>query len=100
MGLSIEEKNFKIDFQDGNCGGHLVFPIRMILAISDLQVSTMTLTKSVGLSVQEMKQKIDFQDGSHLGFPIGTILAIFDPSNTPMLPYKFWVNWSLVQEMK
>ena len=22
--------------------------------------------------------KIDFQDGGHLGFPIGTILAIFD----------------------
>ena len=36
---------------------------------------------SIGLSVQEKKQKIDFQDGchgSHLGFPIGTILAIFD----------------------
>ena len=34
-----------------------------------------------GLSVQEKKRKIDFQDGchgGHLGFPIGTILAIFD----------------------
>ena len=30
------------------------------------------------LSVQEKKQKIDFQDGGHLGFLIGTILAIFD----------------------
>ena len=28
-------------------------------------------------SVQEKKQKIDFEDGC-LGFPIGTILAIFD----------------------
>ena len=31
--------------------------------------------------VQEKKGKIDFPDGghgSHLGFPIGTILAIFD----------------------
>ena len=44
MGLSIQEK-FKIDFQDGNCGGHLVFPIGTILAIFDLQVTSMTLTK-------------------------------------------------------
>ena len=50
-----------------------------------------------GLSVQEKKQKIDFQDGrhgDHLGFPIGTILAIFDLRVTPMLPNKFGVNWS------
>ena len=46
-----------------------------------------------------MKQKIDFQDGhhgSHLGFPIGTILAIFDLQVTPMLPSKFGVNWPFV----
>ena len=29
----------------------------------------------------------------HLGFPIGTILAIFDLQVTPMLPTKFRVNW-------
>ena len=43
---------------------------------------------SIGLSVQETKGKIEFQDGclgSHLGFPIGTILAIFDL----ILPTKF-----------
>ena len=37
--------------------------------------------ESNGLSVQEKKRKTDFQDscqGSHLGFLIGTILAIFD----------------------
>ena len=48
------------------------------------------------LSVQEKKQKIDFQDGchsGHLGFPIGTILAIFDLQVTQMLPSKFGVNW-------
>ena len=28
-----------------------------------------------------------------LGFPIGTILAIFDLQVTPMLPSKFGVNW-------
>ena len=51
--------------------------------------------ESIGLSVQKMR-KIDFQDGGHgghLGFPIGTILAIFDLQVTLMLPSKFGVNW-------
>ena len=46
----------------------------------------------------EEKQKIDFQDGchgDHLGFPIGTILAIFDLQVSPMLPTMFGVNWLL-----
>ena len=55
---------------------------------------------AIGLSVQEKKRKIDFQDGGHLGFPIGTILAIFDLQDTPMLPSKFGVNWPSVQEKK
>ena len=39
-------------------------------------------------------KKIDFQDAcSHLGFPIKTILAIFDVQVTPLLPAKFRVNW-------
>ena len=50
--------------------------------------------ESIGL-FQEKKQKIDFQDGSHLGFQIGTILAIFDLQVTPMLPTMFGVNWLL-----
>ena len=52
--------------------------------------------ESAGLSVQEKKRKIDFQDGGnggHLGFSIGTILAIFDLKITLMLPTKFRVNW-------
>ena len=32
----------------------------------------------ISLSVQERRPKIDFQDGGHPGFPIRTILAIFD----------------------
>ena len=44
--------------------------------------------ESTGLSVQKKKGKIDFQDGGHLGFPIGTILAIFYLQVTPMLPAK------------
>ena len=40
--------------------------------------------------------KLDFQDGchgGHLGFQIGTILAIFDLQVTQMLLSKFGVNW-------
>ena len=46
------------------------------------------------LLVQEKKRKI-FQHGchgSHLGYPIGRILAIFDLQVTPMSPTKFGVN--------
>ena len=54
--------------------------------------------ESIGLSVQEKKRKIDFQDGGHgghLGFPIGTILAIFDLQVTLMFPIKYRVNWPM-----
>ena len=43
-GLSVQEKNRKIDFQDGCHGGHLGFLIGMILAIFDLQVTLMLPT--------------------------------------------------------
>ena len=45
MGLSIQEKKFKTDFQDGNCGGHCVFQLERFLAIFDLQVTSMIPTK-------------------------------------------------------
>ena len=32
-------------------------------------------------------------NGGHLGFPIGTFLAIFYLHVTPMLPIKFRVSW-------
>ena len=81
IGLSVQE-NFKIDFQDGNHGGHLGFPIGMILAIFDLPVTSILPTKFQvsWLLVQEKMSKIDFWDGSHgshLAFPIGMILDIF-----------------------
>ena len=137
IGFWVQEKKRKIDFQDGHHGGHLVFPIGMILAIFDLQVNPMLPSKfggnwpygsrkaktrfsrclpwqpsyvsnrhdfryflpcleSIGFWVQEKKRKIDFQDGhhgSHLVFPIGMILAIFDLQVTQMLPSKFGGNW-------
>ena len=34
-------------------------------------------------SSEEEEKKIDFQDGRHLGFPIGTILAIFISTSHP-----------------
>ena len=63
--------------------------IRTILAIFYLQVILMLPTKfPVNWSFSSREEaKIDFQDGHHdLGFPIGTILAIFDLQVTPMLP--------------
>ena len=39
-GLSVQEKKLNIDFQDGSNGSHLGFPIRMILANFDLQVTS------------------------------------------------------------
>ena len=94
IGLSVQEKKQKIDFQDGCHGSHLGFPVGMIFATFDLQVTLMLPSKFGGnwLSVQEKKRKIDFQDGGHLGFPISMILAIFDLQVTPMLPSKFGVN--------
>ena len=46
--------------------------------------------------VQEKKCKINFQDdghGGHLGFPIRTILAMFDLQITPIRPTNFQGNW-------
>ena len=37
IGLSVQKKKFNIDFQDDS---HLGFPIRMILATFDLQVTS------------------------------------------------------------
>ena len=42
IGLSVQEKKRKIDFQDG---GHLGFPIGSILATFDLQVTPMLPSK-------------------------------------------------------
>ena len=56
----------------------------------------LAILESIGLSVQEKRRKIDFQDGGHgghLGFPIGTVLAIFDLEVTQMLRTKYRVNW-------
>ena len=45
IGISLHEKMFKTDFQHGGYGDHLGFPIRKILATSDLQVTPILLIK-------------------------------------------------------
>ena len=65
------------------------------------QVSSQLFFVVVFFQFRRRSKKIDFQDGrqgSHLGFPIGTILAIFDPQVIPMLPAKFQVNWPFSSE--
>ena len=61
-GLSVQEKKFNIDFQDGS---HLGFPIRMILPTCtfDLQVTLILPMKfeSIAILVQEKNFKTDFQ---------------------------------------
>ena len=53
---------FEIDFQDGNHGGHLGFPVGMILAIFNLQVDpTLPIQfESIGLTVQEVEVENKF----------------------------------------
>ena len=91
ISLSVQEKKFKTDFQDGRHSRNLRFPIATIWAIFDLQVTRCFLPsfKSIGLSVQKKKEKIDFQDGRHLGFPIRTILAIFISTSHSDPSYQF-----------
>ena len=86
IGLSVQQKRRKIDFQDGGHSSHLGFSTGMILAIFDLRQPSF---KSIGLPVQEKKRKIDFKDGHHLRFLIRSILIIFDVQVTPMLSTKF-----------
>ena len=94
IGLLVQEKKRKIDFQDG---GHIEFQISTILAIFDLQVTSM-LPSKLGVNWPfgsgEVKNKFSrWRHRGHLGFPIGTILAIFDLQVTPLLPTKYRVNW-------
>ena len=98
IGLSVQKKKGKIDFQDGR---HLGFPIGSILAIfisTSHPNPSYQFSNQLALWVRKISEKKVFQDGrhdGHLGFPIQTILAIFDLQVTPMLPTRFGVNWLL-----
>ena len=73
IGLSVQKKKWKIDFQDRD--NFSVF----FLSVSHPNASYQVWSQqALGLGEEA---KIDFQDGhhgGHLGFLIGTILVIFD----------------------
>ena len=97
VGLLVQEKKRKTDFEDSRHSGHLGFPIETILfLIYKSPRCFLPSFESVGLLVQENNRKIYFQEGiycGHLGFSNGRTLAIFDLQVTPMLPTKFRVDW-------
>ena len=97
-GLLIQEKKFKIDFQNGCYCDHLGFPIRIILAISDLQISLILPIKfQVNRPFRSGEEVQNIFSRWWLWQPYWisnrTILAIFDLQNAQILPTKFWVNW-------
>ena len=69
MGLSVQEKKQKTDFQDGDNGGHPGFHIGTIFAIFYVQVTLMLPTK--------FQVNSPFGSTEDLGFPIGRIFFIY-----------------------
>ena len=57
IGLSVQEKKCKIDFQDGGHGSQLGFPIGTILAIFDLQVTLVLPTRFRSTSLLNQEEK-------------------------------------------
>ena len=54
------------------------------------------VSSQLAFQFRRRSEKIDFQDsrhGRHLGFPIRSILALFDLQVTLMPPIKFRANW-------
>ena len=45
VGLTVQEMKYKIDFQDGRCGGHPEYMTVTILASFDLQITPIVCTK-------------------------------------------------------
>ena len=93
IGLSFQEK-FKIDFQDGSCGGHLVFQIGAILAIFYLrhlddsyQVSSQLAFWFRRISQKQIFKMVASWISNRDDF------SYSDLSVTPMLPTKVRVNW-------
>ena len=87
IGISVQEKKLKINFQDGGHGSHLGFPIRIILAIFDLQVTLM-------LPARRRSIKYIFKMATTAAIlDFGQEHAIFDLQVTAMLPSRFQVSW-------
>ena len=94
IGLLFQKKS-RIDFQDG---GHLGFLIRVIFAISDLQVTLILFTKSFWFRRQRadkgQNRFSNWLPWHPTRFPITTILTVFDLQVTMLLPTKFQVDWT------
>ena len=83
FGFSVQEKNRKMDFQDGHLGhgGHLGFAIGAISTIFNLQVITILPTKfrvnwPFGSGKEVQNRFLRWLRGGRLGFSIGTIWLI------------------------
>ena len=88
------ENKFKIDFQDGGCGGHLGFLIETILSIFDLQVALILPTKFqvnwLFCSGEDVQNRFSRWQPSSILFR--KILVIFYQLVTLILPIKFSVQ--------
>ena len=102
IGISVQDKKRKIDFQDGDHGGHLGFSIGSILTIFYLLLTAMLPTKFqvIGISVQEKKRKIDFSRCRHLGISDRNAFSYFDVQVTPKLPTSFKIISLCVKKKK
>ena len=106
INLSIKEKNFKIDFQDGPCGSHPGFPIGMNLAIFDLQVTPILPSKFwVNQHFRRTSPKNRFSKWQ-LWWPSWISnpkdLQVFSTYNLPQyfLPSFVWVSLSVQEKLK
>ena len=83
--LSVQEKKFKTDFKMAAIAAIWDFLSQRfeLFLIYKSPRCFLPSIKSTCLSVQKKKRKIDFQNGHHLGYSIGTMLAIFISTSHP-----------------
>ena len=87
-GLSVQEEKFKLDIQDGDCGGHLGIFDRNNLATFDLQVAPILPTK--------FRDNWPFRPGEEEQNRFSRWRPWQPSTSCPILPTKFPVNWSFV----
>ena len=94
IGLSVKEKKFKIEFQDGDCGGPIGFLIRTSSAIFDLKVLSTNFQVSWHFGTLAPIYQVSSQLASWFKrrnsarvFKVAAILQI-----ALICPTKFWVN--------
>ena len=93
-GLSVKEKKFKIEFQDGDCGGPIGFLIGTISAIFDLKVHSTNFQVSWHFGTLAPVYQVSSRLASWFKrrnsarvFKVAAILQI-----ALICPTKFWVN--------